>query len=107
MNEIQVRSNGEMTLTDENRRNKRKKTVPMPPCPLQIAHRMALIRSPTSVLKTKVKGEVRWKEEILKRKNQKLKEKKKRRRENYHPLFPKGCVTCLLFLSISILPPIV
>jgi hypothetical protein len=57
-----------MKLTAENRRNERKKTVPVPPCPLQIPHRMALIRSPTSVVRTKVKGEARWKQEILKRK---------------------------------------
>jgi len=93
MTEIQVRSTGEMTLTAENRRNERKETVPVQPCPLQIPHRMALIRIPTSVLRTKVKGEVRWKQEILKRKNQKL----EKGRENCHPLFPKGCVTCLLF----------
>jgi hypothetical protein len=82
-----------MTLTAEKRRNGRKKTVPVPPCPLQIPHRTALIRSPTSVVKTQVKGEVRWKQEILIMKNQKL----EKRRENYHPLFPKGCITCLLF----------
>jgi hypothetical protein len=52
---------------------------------------MALIRSPTSAVRTKVKGEARWKQEILKRKNEKL----EKRRKNYHPLFPKGCVTGL------------
>ena len=82
-----------MILTAENRRNERKKTVPVPPCPLQILYRMALIQSQASVVRTKVKAEVRWKQEILKRKSQNL----EKRRENCHPLFPKGCVTCLLF----------
>ena len=70
-----------------------KKTVPVQTCPLQIPNKLASHQSPTSVARTKVKGEVRWKQEILKRKNQKF----EKGSENFHPLFPEGCVTCLLF----------